>query len=68
MICFVGKIPGYDKKGKPCPVKREASRQIRNGNLIIDLPPSDEQKHGFTHEQANLLLSLYPSDYKLKVL
>ena len=66
VICFAGKKLIFDKNGKRRRVRRTAPSLIINGNLKIELPSSADQKRGFTHKHADLLLSVYPQDYKLK--
>lgn len=67
VICFVGRRREIDKKtGKEKLVIREAPERRVNGQKVFDLPPSDEQKKGFTHPDAALLLRLYKNDFKKK--
>lgn len=43
---------------------REASREIRTHNKLISLPSSDEQKRGFYHEDAKIIIETFPDFYK----
>lgn len=67
VIQFVGKRREIDKKtGREKLVLREAPTVRVNGNKTFNLPPDEEQKKGFTHEEAKLLLKLYRQDFKIK--
>lgn len=67
VICFVGKRREIDKRtGKEKLVLREAPARRVNGQRIFDLPSDSDQKKGFTHPDAELLLRLYPQDFKKK--
>lgn len=67
IIQFVGKKTVKDEKtGKEKRVLSSAPAKIINGNLIIELPSSKEQKTGFTHKNANFLIANYSNLYKKK--
>lgn len=67
VIRFVGKKPQLNKEtGKVEIVYREAPTKRRNGGRIIELPSSTEQRKGFTHPDAEFLLTAYPSEFKRK--
>lgn len=66
-IQFVGKRREIDKKtGKEKLVLREAPTVRVNGQKVFELPSDDDQKKGFTHRDAKLLVQLYPKDFKIK--
>src|SRR6185369_4025319 len=68
VIQFVGKREQLNKEtGKAETVYREAPTRRRNGSRVIDLLSSTEQRKGFTHPDAEFLLTVYSRDYKLKV-
>ncbi len=60
-IQFVGK-----RRVKEKTVLAEAPTERRNGQQVFSLPSHDEQIKGFTHPDAERLLSLYPKDFKKK--
>ena len=67
-VKFVGKRKVLSKEtGEPELVSIEASELINDGDTLIELPESDVQKAGFYHEQAGVLVALFPDDYKLIV-
>ncbi len=68
-VIFVGKREVVNKEtGKLEKVSaEEAPRKINDGDTAIKLPESDEQKKGFYTKHANVLVSLFPEDYKLVV-
>lgn len=67
IIQFVGRRREVDKKsGKEKLVLREAPTVRVNGNKTFNLPSDTEQKKGFAHPDAALLLKLYKNDFKKK--
>jgi len=67
IIQFVGKRREIDKKtGKEKLVIREAPTRRVNGQSVFDLPADADQKKGFSHPDAELLLAFYPKDFKKK--
>lgn len=68
IIKFIGKTLKLNKKtGKMKLAPAEAPTKITNGAKTIILPPSSTQTKGFTHKDAELLISAYPKQYKLKI-
>lgn len=68
-IQFIGRWRQFNKEtGEFELVYREAPTRRRNGARVIELPSSTEQKKGFTHPDAEFLLTAYPRDYKRKKL
>ena len=66
VIQFVGKHKIFDaKSGKEKSVPAIAPTVRVNGNLVIELPPDDVQKKGFTSERADFLLKHYPREFKV---
>lgn len=67
VIQFVGKHKVLNKEtGLEETVTRKAPTRRRNGARLIELPGSTEQKSGFTHPDAEFLLTAYPKDFKRK--
>ena len=66
-IQFVGRRREIDKRtGKEKLIVREAPTKRVNGQRVFDLPSDEDQKKGFSHPDAELLLRLYPKDFKIK--
>lgn len=69
VIRFVGKDRRDDPlTGKTRFVAAKAPTQRSNGDRIIELPSSWQQKRGFTHTDADFLLKTYPREFKRKVI
>jgi hypothetical protein len=67
IIQFIGKKEQLNKEtGEIETVYREASTARRNGGRLIELPPATEQRKGFTHPDAEFLLTAYPREFKRK--
>jgi hypothetical protein len=67
VIQFVGKRKVLNKEtGIEETVYREAPTLRRNGARVIELPSSTEQRKGFTHPDAEFLLTAYPKVFKRK--
>jgi hypothetical protein len=65
-IVFVRKVPNPKAglEGEPEFITPEAPTRIRNGQVVYEMPGTEEQRRGFFHENAAEIIRAFPEAYK----